>query len=81
MKGEAEEIYPKVEEALKVLHKFKNTYEQHRQNLPVYFEKVAKKLNTSNEIVLWEFKNELAFSRFDSFVQRVEEVHYWFCWE
>ncbi|CAH8868903.1 unnamed protein product [Trichobilharzia szidati] len=76
LKGEAEEIYPKVEEALKVLHKFKSTYEQHRQNLPAYFEKVAKKLNTSNEIVLWEFKNELAFSRFDSFVQRVEEVHH-----
>ncbi|CAH8610928.1 unnamed protein product [Heterobilharzia americana] len=76
LKGEAEEICPKVEDALKVLRKFKNTYQQHRQNLIIYFDKISKKQSISSEIVLWEFKSELAFSRFDSFVQRVEEIHH-----
>lgn len=75
LKGEAEEIQPKIEYTLKILHKFKNIYHQHRENLPKYFEIVSQKLNISDEITLWEFKNELAFSRYDSFVERVNSVH------
>ncbi|CAH8620633.1 unnamed protein product [Schistosoma intercalatum] len=76
LKGEAEEIQPKIEYTLKILHKFKNIYHQHRENLPKYFEIVSQKLNISDEITLWEFKNELAFSRYDSFVERVNSVHH-----
>ena len=66
-KGEVEEILVRVNTALKVLHAFRQTYDDHRVRVRSYFknDRPAKE---------WEFAPELIFHRYNRFVERVEMV-------
>ena len=66
-KGEVEETVDKVRKAVKVLHAFKEQYEEHRQKLKTYFK-------DGQEPREWEFTPDLVFARYDLFVKRVETV-------
>nr|KAG5690881.1 hypothetical protein BaRGS_028913 [Batillaria attramentaria] len=66
-KGEVEETIDKVRKAVRVLHAFRDAYEDHRQKLKTYFKDGAEPKE-------WEFAPDLVFARYDKFVERVEVV-------
>lgn len=74
LKAEPEEAICKVNLTLDVLLAFKACYEDHRARLPEYFDKVKDEHGQPTEPVLWEFKTELAFGRYDAFTERVRLV-------
>ncbi|XP_013396327.1 dynein beta chain, ciliary isoform X2 [Lingula anatina] len=65
-KGEVEETIEKVRETVEILKYFQVTYEEHKAKLKDYFKNGDPKE--------WEFAPQLVFSRYDTFVQRVETV-------
>ena len=62
-----EETVEKVKLALKILHAFRTTYEEHRAKIKEYFAE-------GEEVKEWEFSPHLVFHRFDKFLERVETV-------
>ncbi|VDP87363.1 unnamed protein product [Echinostoma caproni] len=76
LKAEPEEAINKVNLTLSVLHAFKTCYEEHRAKLHEYFAKVKDESGQPIEPVLWEFKTELAFGRYDAFTERVQFVQH-----
>ncbi|PAA56702.1 hypothetical protein BOX15_Mlig034196g2 [Macrostomum lignano] len=68
-KGEAEEVLPKVCTCLRILDAFWQQYLLHRDQLPQYFEKSG-----SQPVLLWRFSHSMAFSRFDAFRARLEQI-------
>lgn len=46
---------------------FKNTFQENRKNISNYFKEGA-------DVKLWEFGNELVFTRLDKFVERLQVV-------
>ncbi|KAF8566483.1 hypothetical protein P879_10718 [Paragonimus westermani] len=75
LKAEPEEAIIKVQETLRLLKTFKEAYEQHRTKLAGYFKEVNDYNGQQIEPVLWEFKTELAFNRFDAFAKRIDAIH------
>ncbi len=67
-KGEVEETIEKVQTAKRILHFFKDTYEEHRAKLKDYFQ-------NQEDVKEWEFAPELVFHRYDKVVERVETVN------
>uniref|UniRef100_A0A7M4EWH0 Dynein axonemal heavy chain 9 n=1 Tax=Crocodylus porosus TaxID=8502 RepID=A0A7M4EWH0_CROPO len=67
LKGETEESLGKVQEVLGILNHFKQTFEERRQNLYIYFK-------PDQEMKEWDFQSLLVFARLDSFLRRLEIV-------
>ncbi|CAI2736889.1 unnamed protein product, partial [Dicrocoelium dendriticum] len=76
LKADAEEAIAKVEETLRTLQIFKHTYDEYRSKLADYFRNVKDERGKAVQPVLWEFKTELAFGRFDAFTERVKEIQH-----
>ncbi|TPP62234.1 Dynein beta chain ciliary [Fasciola gigantica] len=76
LKAEPEEAICKVNLTLDILHAFKSCYEDHRARLGEYFDKMKNEHGQPIEPVLWEFKTELAFGRYDAFTERVQFVQH-----
>ncbi|XP_062979874.1 dynein axonemal heavy chain 11 [Elgaria multicarinata webbii] len=67
MKRETEETLEQVQKALNVLRNFKNAFFSQRKKMAIYF--------TSNqEVKPWDFEPQMVFSRFDTFLNRLEKV-------
>ncbi|CBY35186.1 unnamed protein product, partial [Oikopleura dioica] len=71
-KGELDESYDLIKIALKTLRSFKEMYFEYSSKLPQYFSKTGKKT------VLWDFRPELVFHRFDRFLKRIELIEEFF---
>ena len=72
LKGEVDEAYDQVKVAVKVLADFKRLYFEYCEKLPSYFKEGQPK-------VLWEFRPNLIFHRFDKFANRVNLIAEFFC--
>ncbi|XP_025057963.1 dynein heavy chain 9, axonemal [Alligator sinensis] len=67
LKGETEESLGKVQEVLGILNHFKQTFEERRKNLYIYFK-------PDQEMKEWDFQSHLVFTRLDGFLRRLEIV-------
>ena len=66
-KSEAEEAFEKTQKATEICTKFKEEFEECRKNVKKFFKE-------GQQIKLWEFANNLVFTRMDLFIRRLEIV-------
>ena len=67
LKGEADDTLPTVRQALKVLHAFRDAYDEHNLKLSSYFPE-------DKDPMEWNFPPSMIFHRYDKFVDLLETV-------
>ncbi|XP_044310020.1 dynein axonemal heavy chain 9 [Varanus komodoensis] len=67
LKGETEESLGKVQKVFDILHYFKQTFEERRENLSAYFQ-------PGQEAKQWDFLSVMVFAQLDNFLERLHVV-------
>jgi len=67
-KNEVDEVVLQIDLAVKILVKFREEYEEHKLSLDRFF------AVSGQDVVLWDFDNNLVFKKLDKFISRIKNL-------